>query len=196
MAGRYVMTAKRKAALRKAQIASARKRRKGKKIEKYGKSRKTATIKQKTNRLNRAHRRIAIARVGAGVAVVGAYYGTAAYRMRPANADIAYTGQAQYGGQYFNQQGGPKFLQVTPTQKGFQRRNQKAFIKAHGRSAFKAAKAKHKSNLRAQRARNRAGAGATTMQWMPRDHVAQTALPAGRGVKYNQNINARRRRPR
>jgi hypothetical protein len=194
MAGRYVMTARRKAALRKAQIASARKRRKGKKIEKYGASRKTATLKQRTNRVNRAHRRVAIARVGATVAVVGAYYGTAAYRIRKANADIAYTGKAEYNGNHYNQQGGPRVLRVTPTAKGHRRRAQKAFIKAHGKPAFKAAKAKHKSNLRAQRARNRAGVGKTTMQWMPRDHVHQTALSVGRGVKYNANVNARRRR--
>lgn len=194
MAGRYVMTAKRQAALRKAQLASARKRRKGAKIKKYGASRKTATLKQRTNRINRAHRRIAIARVGAGVAIVGAYYGTAAYRVRKANADIAYTGHAEYNGQHFNQQGGPRVLRVKATAKGRQKRAQKAFIKAHGKSAFKAAKAKHKSNLLAQRARNRAGAGSTTMHWMPRDHVHQTALTAGRGVKYNQNVNARRRR--
>jgi hypothetical protein len=191
MAGRYVMTAKRQAALRKAQLASARKRRRGRKIEKYGKSRKTATIKQRTNRINRTQRRIAIARVGVGVGIVAGYYGASAYRLRKANADIAYDGSTVLNGQRYNAQGGPKFLQVTPTLRGHRRRQQKKFIKAHGRSAFNTAKKKHKSNLRAQRQRQRSGfTGGTTAYWLPRDHAA---LPVGRGVRYNQAVNNRRR---
>ena len=176
MAGRYVMTARRRAALRKAQLASARSRRKAKKIQKYGASRKTATIKQRAARTNRLANRIAVGYVAARVVVPTV---AAMYSIRSANAKVAYNGVA-YGpnGEVYNRQGGPKFLQVKPTPRGARRRNRADFRKQYGRKNLRQLKRNYKQQQRIQRrnVRNAVRYGQTTMAWGPR----QQALPRGR----------------
>lgn len=181
----YRMTAARRAALRKAQLASARARRRaGSSIKRtrtrmkarrqankqrlYGTNWRSASTAQKINRVNRNYRRIYAA------GVVG-FAGATAVQLRKINADIAYKGSwTNKAGKTFNAQGGPRFLQVTPTARGARRRNRKAFKQQYGRAAYKAAKRQYKSNVKARR---RAAYGPTTMQWGPR----QLALPRGKG---------------
>jgi hypothetical protein len=181
MAGRYVLTARRKAALRKAQLVSARRRRKGarraNKINKYGASARTATLKQRRNREARTSRRI----VGAYVALNAAPVLYNAGYLRHANSKIAYNGEfTNKKGQRFNQQGGARFLHVKPTARGVRRRNRADFVKQHGVSALASAYVGMKRTQRAQRktVRNAVRHGSTTMTWGARS--TQTALPRGR----------------
>ncbi len=178
MATRFVMTARRKAALRKAQLASARKRRKGAKLEKYGKSYRKATNKQKINRNNRAYKRINRVRIAVGVGALAYPFARAAYDIRQVNANIAYNGQATYRGQRFSAQGGPRFLRVKPTARGARRRNRADFRAQYGSKALRDLKRNMKRQQRAQRrhVRNTVRNGRTTMMWGPR----QQALPRGR----------------
>lgn len=177
---RYLMTARRKAALRKAQLASARKRRKSgrqaKKIAKYGASRKTATIKQITNRNNRAANRIAAGYLAARFIVPVAY---GAYSVRRANASVAYNGvYRDDAGRVFNAQGGPRILRVKPTARGARRRNRADFRAQYGRKTLRQLKRNTRRTQRMQRrnVRNAVRYGSTTMTWGPR----QRALPRGR----------------
>lgn len=175
MAGRYVMTARRRAALRKAQLASANSRRKSRKIAKYGASRKTATLKQRTARTNRLANRIALGyvavRFGAPLVSLGV-------ELRRTNSQIAYNGQGTFRGQTFNKQGGPRFLQVKPTARGARRRNRADFRKQYGRKTLRQLKKNTRQMQRTQRrnVRNAVRYGGTTMAWGPR----QQALPRGR----------------
>lgn len=88
---RYVMTARRKAALKKAQLASARKRKRGGRMsprqhrrsgmkEKYGSRRKGLTKAQYKARKVRTARRVT---KGAVYGFTAAYVGAAAYAMAP-----------------------------------------------------------------------------------------------------------------
>ena len=176
----YVMTARRRAALRKAQLASARKRRKGarkaRKIAKYGASRKTATIKQRYNRTNRLANRIA---VGYTVAQVGVPVAAAMYEIRKMNSEIAYNGQTVgRNGAVYGRQGGPRFLQVKPTARGARRRNRADFRKQYGRKTLRQLKRNTRRTQRMQRrnVNNAVRYGNTTMVWGDR----QRALPRGR----------------
>lgn len=179
MARRYIMTARRKAALRKAQLASARKRRKGArkaaKVQKYGASRKTATLKQQAARNERLGRRIALG-YAAAYAAAGLYSYGSTYRKL--NAQIAYNGQATYRGQTFTQQGGPKIFRVKPTARGARRRNRADFRKQYGSKALRQLRRNTRRTQRQQRrnVRNAVRYGSTTMTWGPR----QQALPRGR----------------
>lgn len=85
------MTARRKAALKKAQLASARKRRRGGRMsvrqhrrsgakEKYGSRRKGLTKTQYRNRKNRTRQRVA---KGLAYGITGVYMGAAAYVVAP-----------------------------------------------------------------------------------------------------------------
>lgn len=150
----YRMTGARKAALRKAQLASARARRgtgkaargtgrvarrvntkrKAKKEKNYGKNWKSANSLQKVNRVGRNLNR----------AYVGAYVGYAGYNLAMGSAA---------GKRYQNRQ---------------------AFKQEYGKGALKAAKRKYKSNAKAARARGR---GPTTMAWGPRTTSSMKALP-------------------
>ena len=181
MAGRYVLTARRKAALRKAQLVSARRRRKGtrraNKINKYGASARTATLKQRKNREARTSRRI----VGAYVAIQAAPLLYNAGYLRHANSKIAYNGEfVKKNGQRFTQQGGSRFLQVKPTARGVRRRNRADFVRQHGVGALAGAYVGMKRQQRTQRrnVRNAVRHGNTTMTWGARN--TQTALPRGR----------------
>lgn len=91
MARRYVMTARRKAALKKAQLASARKRKRGGRMsarqhrrsgqkEKYGSRRKGLTKTQYKARKNRTRQRVA---KGIGYAATAGYLGAVTYVMAP-----------------------------------------------------------------------------------------------------------------
>ena len=88
---RYVMTARRKAALKKAQLASARKRRRGGRMsarqhrrsgmkQKYGSRRKGLTKAQYKARKARTNRRVA---KGIAYGFTAAYVGAAAYVVAP-----------------------------------------------------------------------------------------------------------------
>ena len=175
---RYVMTAKRKAALRKAQLASARRRRKSTKHRLYGKSSKTANATQRKNRKIRRAKRITngIVYGYAGVLVAGSLAPYA--QLRRMNADIAYNGKTKDG--RFNAQGGPRFVRVKPTAAGARRRNRADFRRQHGRKALRQLKRNMKSQQRQQRrnVRNAVRYGNTTMSWGPRQ--TQTAITAGR----------------
>ena len=182
MAGRYIMTARRKAALRKAQLVSARKRRKGsrkdRKIAKYGANRKTATLKQRAARSNRTANRIAVGYLA--VRFVGPSVINAAY-LRNANSKIAYNGEyVTKKGLRYTEQGGARFLRVKPTQRGARRRNRIDFIKQNGVGALAGAYVGMKRQQRTQRrnVRNAVRYGTTTMTWGATNQ--QLALPRGR----------------
>ena len=181
MAGRYVMTARRKAALRKAQLVSARKRRKGarksRKIAKYGASNSTATLQQRRNRATRASNRFVM---GYAAVVLAPVVYNAAY-LRNANSKIAYNGEYKdKNGVRYTQQGGSKLLRVKPTQRGARRRNRIDFVKQNGVGALAGAYVGMKRQQRTQRrnVRNAVRYGTTTMTWGATNQ--QLALPRGR----------------
>lgn len=90
MARAYVLTARRRAALRKAQLASARKRRKGRmtprqakkaaKRSKYGSRRQGVTVTQARARQQRRNKRVA---TGIAYGTLAVYAGAAAYAIDP-----------------------------------------------------------------------------------------------------------------
>jgi hypothetical protein len=166
----YRMTPARKAALRKAQAASARARRgtgkaarstgralkrgsarrkatrKANREKAYGKTWKSANAVQKANRVV----------VGAGLAYNTAVLGTVGYAVaKPA---------------------------VMNSSRGRRYQARKDFKQQYGKAAYKTAKRKYKSNVKARR-----NPGPTTMSWGPRSS-GMAALPRGRGSNQKRRM--------
>jgi hypothetical protein len=157
------MTPARKAALRKAQAASARARRgTGKAARSTGR-----TVKRGAKRVN-AKRKANIQKT----------YGKnwkSANRLQKVNRVSRNINRAYIAGAV----GVAGYGLAMESAAGKRYQNRQSFKKQYGKPAYKAAKAKYKSNVKAQRARRR-NPGPTTMSWGPRSS-GMAALPRGRG---------------
>jgi hypothetical protein len=155
------MTSARKAALRKAQLASARARRgTGKAARSTGR-----TVKRGAKRVN-AKRKANIQKT----------YGKnwkSATRIQKVNRVARNYNRAYTAGAV----GLVAYGVASETAIAKRQKNRQAFKKQYGKPAYKAAKRKYKSNVKASRARGR---GPTTMSWGPRSS-GMAALPRGRG---------------